>query len=137
MSGLPTPKGYAVTLTSDRGTLKPGSVTMDDNGNGTVDQRSQGIGQCCTRIGKPVQPETIPCFECEIFRNQAGRYANQIEFINLIVNHLTEHGMMDATLLYESPYTDLNPRGVEGIFDSSQVDELLLILKDIRLNAAA
>jgi type I site-specific restriction endonuclease len=25
--------------------------------------------------------------------------ANQIEFVNLIVNHLTEHGVMEATLL--------------------------------------
>ena len=31
--------------------------------------------------------------------------ANQIEFVNLIVNHLTEHGVMEAALLYESPFT--------------------------------
>ena len=29
--------------------------------------------------------------------------ANQIEFVDLIVNHLTEHGVMDAAILYESP----------------------------------
>jgi hypothetical protein len=27
--------------------------------------------------------------------------ASQIEFVNLVVNHLTEHGVMDAKLLYE------------------------------------
>jgi type I site-specific restriction endonuclease len=32
---------------------------------------------------------------------------NQIEFVNLIVNHLTEHGAMEAAMLYESPFTDL------------------------------
>ncbi len=37
--------------------------------------------------------------------------ANQIEFVNLIVNLLTEHGVMDAARLYESPFTDLTPRG--------------------------
>ena len=37
--------------------------------------------------------------------------ASQIEFANLIVNHLTEHGAMKAALLYESPFTDLTPRG--------------------------
>jgi type I site-specific restriction endonuclease len=33
--------------------------------------------------------------------------ANQIEFVNLIVDHLTEHGVMPAALLYESPFTDI------------------------------
>ena len=51
--------------------------------------------------------------------------ANQIEFINLIVNHLTEHGVMDAALLYESPFTDLTLQGPDGLFASSLVDELI------------
>jgi hypothetical protein len=37
--------------------------------------------------------------------------ATQIEFVNLIVNHLTEQGVMSANLLYESPFTDLAPTG--------------------------
>ena len=35
--------------------------------------------------------------------------ASQIEFVNLIVDHLTEHGVMGAALLYESPFTDVTP----------------------------
>ena len=50
--------------------------------------------------------------------------ANQIEFVNLIVDHLTEHGVMEAAMLYESPFTDLTPRGPDGLFSSGQVDEL-------------
>lgn len=61
--------------------------------------------------------------------------ANQIEFLNLIIDHLTEHGTMDARLLYESPYTDFSPRGVDGVFESKEVDELVSILKDVRLRA--
>lgn len=63
--------------------------------------------------------------------------ANQIEFVNLIVNHLTEHGMMEASLLYESPFTDLTPQGPEGIFTSKQVDELIEVLKSVRVTALA
>jgi type I restriction enzyme, R subunit len=69
----------------------------------------------------------------------AGRTlgGNQIEFVNLIVNHLTEHGVMEAARLYESPVTDLSPRGPEGLFTSSQVDELLAVLEGVRTTALA
>jgi type I restriction enzyme R subunit len=63
--------------------------------------------------------------------------ANQIEFVNLIVNHLTEHGVMEAALLYESPFTDLTPRGPDGLFSASQVDELIAVLDSVRATAVA
>ena len=63
--------------------------------------------------------------------------ANQIEFVNLIVDHLTEHGVMRAALLYESPFTDVTPRGPDGIFTSPQLDELLAILDRVRSAALA
>jgi type I restriction enzyme, R subunit len=63
--------------------------------------------------------------------------ANQIEFINLIVDHLTEHGVMEPARLYESPFTDLTPRGPEELFSSAQLDELLRALDAIRAAAIA
>ena len=63
--------------------------------------------------------------------------ANQIEFVDLIVNHLTEHGMMDAAMLYESPFTDVTPRGPDGLFSSGQVDELVKTLEGVRETAMA
>ena len=61
--------------------------------------------------------------------------ANQIEFVNLIIDHLTDHGSMDARLLYDSPYTDFSPRGVDGVFESKEVDELVSVLDDVRKRA--
>jgi type I restriction enzyme R subunit len=63
--------------------------------------------------------------------------ANQIEFVNLIVNHLTEHGIMDAGLLYESPFTDIAPQGPDRLFTSRQLDQLVGILDEVALRAAA
>ena len=57
--------------------------------------------------------------------------------MNLIVNHLTEHGVMEASLLYESPFTDLTPRGPDGLFSSAQVDELMVVLAGVRARATA
>lgn len=63
--------------------------------------------------------------------------ATQMQFLDEVVNHLTEHGCMDAARLYESPYTDINAEGVEGVFSSQQVDELISILEEVRQRATA
>jgi type I restriction enzyme R subunit len=59
--------------------------------------------------------------------------ANQIEFVNLMVNHLTEHGVMDAAL-YEIP---LAPQGPDRFFTSRQLDQLVGILEEVAVRAAA
>ena len=63
--------------------------------------------------------------------------ANQIEFVNLIIDHLTEQGVMEPALLYESPFTDLSPHGPDGVFSSMQVDQLVSLLNQIRARAVA
>lgn len=63
--------------------------------------------------------------------------ANQIEFVNLIINRLTEHGVMEPAALYESPFTDLTSSGPEGLFTEAQITELLEILTTVRELAAA
>ncbi len=63
--------------------------------------------------------------------------ASQFEFVNLIVNHLTEHGVMEAARLYESPFTDLTPHGPDGLFSTTQVDALLVALAAVRATAVA
>ena len=62
--------------------------------------------------------------------------ANQIEFVNLIVDHLTEHGVMEAGRLYESPFTDVHPYGPEGLFSSEEVNRLVSLLDEVRERAA-
>jgi type I restriction enzyme R subunit len=44
---------------------------------------------------------------------------------------------MDPALLYESPYTDINPKGVEGVFNPPQVELLLGVLANVRQRAVA
>jgi len=63
--------------------------------------------------------------------------ANQLEFINLIVDHLTEHGVVKPEQLYESPFTDLSPHGPDGIFSEGDVDTLLNALEAVRSTAIA
>lgn len=62
---------------------------------------------------------------------------DQIEFIELIVQELTQAGVMDAERLYQSPFIDINPLGPDGVFPSAVVDQLFKVISDIRLSAAA
>lgn len=63
--------------------------------------------------------------------------ANQLEFVNLIVDHLTEHGVMDPARLYESPFTDITPQGPDSLFKPSEVDELVRVVDAVRAAAVA
>lgn len=63
--------------------------------------------------------------------------ANQIHFIDLVVNHRTERGVMPIERLYESPFTDVSPHGPDGLFPASQVDNLVSILRAVRSTALA
>ena len=65
--------------------------------------------------------------------------ASQIEFIDLIVQYLTENGVMDAARLYESPFTDINDKGPEAVFLRSNVTvtEIVRVLDEIRERAVA
>jgi type I restriction enzyme, R subunit len=63
--------------------------------------------------------------------------ADQIRFINLIVNELTANGVMEPARLYESPYTDHTPTGPESVFPDADVDNIVHILNTVKANAAA
>jgi type I restriction enzyme R subunit len=63
--------------------------------------------------------------------------ANQIEFLSLVADHLTQQGFMPVERLYESPFTDANPRGVDGVFPPDQADELIAVLNGVRERAVA
>ncbi len=63
--------------------------------------------------------------------------ANQIEFVDMVINYLTEHGVMTAARLYESPFTDIAPHGPDDLFTFDDVNDLVLVLSRIRSSAVA
>jgi len=61
--------------------------------------------------------------------------APQIHFVGLIVQHLTENGLMAADRLYESPFTDTAPQGPEGLFTTTDINNIIAVLDTVRANA--
>src|SRR3954464_6498818 len=56
--------------------------------------------------------------------------ANQHEFLNMVIEHLTARGVIDPRLLYERPFTEVNPLGVSGLFSDAEVHDLIRVLRD-------
>jgi type I restriction enzyme R subunit len=63
--------------------------------------------------------------------------ARQLDFLNLIIEHLTASGTMEPARLYESPFTDHAPTGPDLLFSDPEVDGIVVILDDIRQHAVA
>jgi type I restriction enzyme R subunit len=98
-------------------------------------QESQGLG---------LFVRSLIGLDREVAKQEFGKFladktlnANQIEFINMIVDYLTEYGAIEAARLYESPFTDFAPQGIDSLFTSSQADELFALLDDVYTKAAA
>ncbi|MCZ8133529.1 MAG: DEAD/DEAH box helicase family protein [Rhodobacteraceae bacterium] len=61
----------------------------------------------------------------------------QKEFLDLLINHLTEKGVVDPARFYESPYTDLNDQGISGVFSDADVQQIISVVNGIRMKAVA
>ncbi|HEX5494079.1 MAG TPA: DEAD/DEAH box helicase family protein, partial [Mycobacteriales bacterium] len=67
-------------------------------------------------------------------RNLCSR---QIEFLDMVIEHLTRNGTMTAAQLYAPPFTDLAPSGPEAVFPPDWVPELISVLNDVTARASA
>ena len=60
------------------------------------------------------------------------RYSrNQITFVDLVIDYLTEHGTIDIALVYDSPFTNVAPEGPESIFAEPDLNEFFEIVRQI------
>ena len=62
---------------------------------------------------------------------------NQITFVNLVIDYLTEHGTIEPGRIYDSPFTAVAPEGPETIFSQDDVDEFFEIVRHLHAAALA
>jgi type I restriction enzyme R subunit len=63
--------------------------------------------------------------------------SQQIEFINMVIEHLSDQGIMDPALLYESPFVDVAPTGPEKLFGDEKVTRLWRKIEALNDSAVA
>ncbi len=64
-----------------------------------------------------------------IYLQNTNLTANQIRFIEQIIDWLTQHGVMNPYLLYEPPFTDIHTEGLDGVFNDDDADNIIAIVR--------
>ena len=55
--------------------------------------------------------------------------ANQIRFVEMVIDYLTDHGTIEVSRVYDSPFTSVAPEGPEAIFVDDDLDKFFEIVK--------
>jgi len=69
---------------------------------------------------------------------QAGNLrADQMTFINTIIDYLTKNGIIDKAMLFEPPFTHAHQDGLLGLFDDAQAGKVIQLIDSVNDNALA
>ena len=67
---------------------------------------------------------------------QAGNLrADQMTFINNIINYLTRNGTIEKKMLFESPFTNVHDQGLLGVFDDADATKVIKLIDVVNDNA--
>ena len=56
-------------------------------------------------------------------------------FINNIITYLTKNGVIDKSMLFEPPFTDIHDQGLLGVFDDADAHKVISLVDRINGNA--
>jgi type I restriction enzyme R subunit len=57
--------------------------------------------------------------------------------LDLIIDSLTESGIIESQSFYESPFADMDDMGTAGLFDRDQAVEIVQIVRALNAAVAA
>jgi type I restriction enzyme R subunit len=102
---------------------------------GEAAKLSDGLGRFIRSLIGLERPAVAEAFN--EFLDDTTATADQIEFIEMIIDHLTERGSMDPGLLYESPFTDVAPQGPNQVFEIDSLNRLVETIRVVNDSAVA
>ena len=71
------------------------------------------------------------------FLDQNHYSSQQIRFVEMIIDRLTQGGVMEPGQLYEPPFTSLHYQGLDGAFGDGDAEAIVGIIEEINHRAAA
>lgn len=63
--------------------------------------------------------------------------SQQIRFMDTIINFLSVKGIIEPSMLFEPPFTDINSNGMMGLFDATVSGRIVELIQQINHNAEA
>jgi type I restriction enzyme, R subunit len=121
---------------ADIGALE--EILFADDGPGTRDDfvatygTDQPLGKLVRQIVGLEQNAAKEAFN--EFLSSAVYSADQISFINQIVDHLVQNGLMEPQELFEAPFTDMHDQGVVGVL-AEAAQEVVDVIERVNRNA--
>jgi len=61
----------------------------------------------------------------------------QIRFIEMIIDHLTVRGTLEAAQLYEPPFNQIHFEGIDGVFADADADNIFEVVEAFNESAVA
>ena len=114
-------------------------ILFSADGAGDKEQFEKTFGK--TSLGRFIR--SIVGLEREAAKEAFGAFlankslsADQITFINQIVEHLVKNGTMNPDRLFEQPFTDLHSEGLAGVFPVD-AERILAVIDDVNKRAEA
>jgi type I restriction enzyme R subunit len=71
------------------------------------------------------------------FINNPALNAQQIRFVDTIIQSLASNGIVEAAALFEPPFTEIANNGLLGVFNKKQAEELVSILNGIQKSSVS
>ncbi len=63
--------------------------------------------------------------------------AQQIRFLDMVINYLSMNGVIDPGKLFEAPFTELNAEGITGLFEMDTAQRIIRLIEEVNENAVA
>ena len=58
----------------------------------------------------------------------------QIQFLDMLQNHIAKYGAIELEKLYDPPFTIDHTDGIDGVFSDTEIDDLIAIIETFQPN---
>lgn len=80
-----------------------------------------------------LEPEVVAERFGEFFARHPQLSSKQQRFMALLQNHIAKFGVITLDKLYDAPFTQVSEDGPDGVFDDTEVKELIAVIDSFRL----